>query len=269
MYAYILITAPNGLKESPEESEEHLKSCTMKTKYKNKLLMYKSVLTIINDYQSSWSVLPAFEGVKNALEEKVAQLEAHRTDQTVVAKGAGKIKRERREELGALFMTAIKALKAYASVTENTELFMKMQFAPSRLLYGSTAEMLTLTSFTMDKVEEHQSALEDYGITEELFNTLVDAQGELDKAMGNPRVRIVERKHLTGEIHHLVAEIDKLIQRQLDMLVGVLESTDRAFHSRYFNARKIVHYKATKSSSDEASPKAPEEPDEGESGSAA
>lgn len=231
--------------------------------------MYKAVRKVIDDHTESWSVLPAFQRTRDVFMEKLTQLERLGFQQSFITQGSGATKRSKRKEVAERAKKVQRALRALASVTYNTELYKQVKFGASRFYHGSNYETMQWLNLLIGKAEEYREELKDFGLSDEKFNALLEARDELETVNGMPRDLVIDRKTVTMDIDRTVAEIDALLRDQLDSYVVILKGIDLDFHNKYFNARVVVHLKATKSGSDEASKDAPEEPDDGNPGNAA
>ena len=231
--------------------------------------MYRSVRKIIDEFEESWSVLPAFQGARDAFVEKVARLETLSFTQNFVAKGSGATKLLLRKDVARLTIDTVRAIKVYAVTSLNKNLLIQVKFGKSRLYYSSSFETLQLVDLVILKAQEHIEALEDYGVTPDTLDRLIEARDAYKAAVNIPRDAVVERKFATAEISLLVSQIDGLLSNQLDLLVSNLQLTEHEFHVKYYGARVIVNLKATQSGADKGSPEKPEEPDDGHTDSAA
>ncbi len=223
----------------------------MKKSQSNKIAMYRSVASVLDNFQSSWLVLPAFQGLRDEFQEKLSLLIEMDNDQRTIAKDAGSEKKDRKLRLAQKAKDVQSALIAYAVSTENTILLRKVKFAPSRFKYGSAMESRAMVDLIIEKAEAHLSGLADYGIDATDVADLINKRDEVVDGVTAPRNKIVSRKAITRTIRITIERMDVLLQDQLDRLVSTLESTETRFHMEYFDSRIIVDHVSGRSASGE------------------
>ena len=216
--------------------------------------MYQSVQKVLDNFQSSWTVLPAFQGLRDEFLEKFELLKELDYDQRFVAKNSGSIKRDHRRKLAKKAKLVQNALLAYAAGTKNLELTHMIKFAPSRLQYGSSIEVRAMVDLVISKAEEHLSGLEDYGVTQTVLTDLIATRDEVDTEATSPRDKIVSRKAITRTIKITINRLDELLRDQMDRLVATLEPSEPQFHMRYFDARIVVDLPGSRSGSKGSDP---------------
>ncbi|MDX2361256.1 MAG: hypothetical protein QNK23_10645 [Crocinitomicaceae bacterium] len=235
----------------------------MKKRDMNKLSMYRSVLTVIDNYLTSWSVLPAFQIAQLLFKENVTQIESYAQEQRFITLNSGTMKRSKRKSVMELTIPVLSAIRAYADSEGNEALYLEMKFAPSRLRYGNIHETMQLLNLVIEKAEEFLTDLADFGISQGTIDALAEERDSLQDINFMPRNKIVDRKFVTKQIEVLMAQSDALLVERLDHLVRVLKSDELEFSTKYFDARIIVDLKTPKSNSDDHSPDIPDQPDDG------
>lgn len=202
--------------------------------------MYESVLTVLDDFQSSWSVLPVFQGIRDDFQEKIAQLHSLDYQQRFITGQSSKLKKQIRQRAAEEALKMRGSLLAYAASAEVSVLYNAVSFAPSRLRYGSVMETTAFISLLIEKATEHLAALAPYGVDQNVLDNLIAARDAILEVSTEPRDRIVNRKSITRTIKTTVERMDKILHSQMDQLVVSLMDAAPEFYMAYFDARIVV-----------------------------
>ena len=99
-------------------------------------------------------------------------------------------------------------------------------------------------------VEANPAGLADYGVTPELIDNVAIPLARFNQAIGRPRSIINARKRANESIPLYIAKSDEQLGH-MDRLAPLLEASYPDFVAAYRDCRKVVHFAATRSLSEE------------------
>jgi len=99
-------------------------------------------------------------------------------------------------------------------------------------------------------VEANPAGLADYGVTPELIDNVAIPLARFNQAIGRPRSIINARKRANESIPLYIAKSDEQLGH-MDRLALLLEASYPDFVAAYRDCRKVVHFAATRSLSEE------------------
>lgn len=202
--------------------------------------MYESVNTVLNDFQTSWSVLPVFQGIRDEFQGKIAQLHELDFQQRFITGQSAKVKMEKRKRAAEEALKMRGSLLAYATGAEVSVLYNAVSFAPSRLRYGSAIETTAYITLLIEKTTEYLSELAPYGVDQSVLDNLIATRDAILEISSEPRDRIVNRKGITRTIKATIERVDKVLIAQMDQIVISLMDAAPEFYMAYFDARITV-----------------------------
>jgi hypothetical protein len=229
----------------------------MKKTSKNKLAMYKSVRTVLDQYSSTWNQLGAMPPLVASFEAKVAQFEQLAYTQAFATQGASDEKRQALSEAIQQAVVMASALKAYAIVSNNPSLLALVRITRSEFRRGGILGTFQRIDLVLEKATEHLNDLGIYGVDQSSIDALQEVRNSLSVYSDKPRNAQIQRRVITLELYALQREIDWMLRDQIDALMSVLRTNAPGFYNAYTSARMIVetHHATGKM--------APPEPDDG------
>lgn len=223
----------------------------MKQREKNKLNMYKAVQAICMTQQADWNDMPAFVNAFNQFTAQLQELEQAAYNQLVATPGVTANKDHLLETTIEKAHIVANALRAFAAISENVLLEGQLDFSKTDFKRGGRQHVLQLTDIVLLRANDHLAALADYHIDQQDLDELAALRQQLGSVIGSPREAIIDRRHETIAIEHLIEELDDLLHDQLDRLIEILRPDHPAFYERFKTARVIVDYKGKKNDTGE------------------
>jgi len=212
----------------------------MKNSQENKLSMYETVMELLDANGSLVSTLPALVNAKSALVNKTLEIRAMNTVQQKSTKGKTQDKAARKLLLADTSYGVAAAVQAYASETENNDLYNLVNFTRSALRETEDEELPQVCQLIHDEANNVVGNLGDYGVdATDLSNLqdLITAWGTQSQA---PRMAISERKAATETLPSLFKAADAILKKRMDKLMEKFRANERKFYDTYHVARIIV-----------------------------
>ena len=228
----------------------------MDTKSSNKVKMYRAVQMVCASNEAVWNTIPAFVTAYDRFTLKISEI-----DQLIISQDSGiigvkKLKDKERTETADLAYKIALSLQAFANETGDTLLLEQLHFSRSDLSYKASKDAFLLMNRVKDTAVQYAQELADYGILQSQIDDLVMHVEQLKTIFGSTRDAIIDRGKNTKLIQENIREIDGILKKTLDKLVGVIASDYHDFALAYELARDVVdqHGKKHKSGNGDDSP---------------
>lgn len=218
----------------------------MKKSTGNKLNMYGSVLSVLNDNQAIWQTIPAFAGAKTSFETKVNQLRMQLTEQLGAVTGISAEKKLRTEDLRSRMLVVQHALFLLGRASGNVQLQERNHASKTILAEMTLNEFAAHCAALKNDLDSYATQLAAYGITQQSIDELIPLLQGIDELNNSTRKAIIKRKGITQAIKDLEHELDELLRVELDRLILVFRQTDPAFYHAYESARITIDYGSSK-----------------------
>lgn len=213
----------------------------MKTKIKNRIDMYESVLSVLRNNQAIWESTSMIVSRVDRLEEGLIGLHAKSALQSSVTLGVAQMRNARWNDLAKKIISIQDALWIYGNGTNNYDLVARHKFAPSvTFKLSANARAIRIDIVTSD-LENYGSFLADYGVTTEMIQQFHDSVAVYRDMTITPRSAIVERKTVRLEIESKSIELNNLLRNDLDRMIRRFSASHPSFVVTYFNARQVVN----------------------------
>lgn len=223
----------------------------MKKRTTNKLVMFQSVRTVLNDYQSEWQGLPVFVQVVSELDSKTTSLRSLLTQQMSLTTGVTESKNQRilllREEL--LLMQ--RALYLLGKATNNVLLKARNKQTKTELFSLNIAQLTVRCNEMKIDLENEGANLAAYGIQPTAVTAILDEINQLNEVQNSSRIAVLKRKSVTTEILETERSLSSLLKDELDTLVLVFKRSNAAFYQAYMNARSVPQIGKSPDANDE------------------
>lgn len=216
--------------------------------------MYDSVREIIRQHETVWSGVPKFVSAVNQFESELDALKSKAVIHNSITLGVSKNKAELFLDLSERILMLQNALWVYAIATNNFELAARHKTTISEIRnLGSSRRLLHIEQIEND-LSAHESALAEFGISNENVSEFVLAVNNYRLASNQPRMAVIERKLLTQSLIEHSGNIDKTLRFTLDKLMFLFKNSAPDFVNLYKNARKVIHYGGRSNSSSKLPP---------------
>nr|WP_294858589.1 hypothetical protein [uncultured Fluviicola sp.] len=214
----------------------------MKKTTGNKLNMYGSVLSVLNDNQLIWQAVPAFADAKTSFETQLNRLRVRVTEQLGAVTGISAEKKLRTEDLRSRMLIVQHALFLLGRASGNVQLQERNHATKTSLAETTLNEFAAHCSALKADLDTYGPQLAAYGITQQAIDELIPLLQGIDELNNSVRKAVIKRKGITQAIKELEHELDELLRVELDRLVLVLKQTNPEFYHAYESARITIDY---------------------------
>jgi hypothetical protein len=174
---------------------------------------------------------------------KLINLKSTAMQQEMLVKGVSKMKAEYKSKLVNEAWHLRYAILLHAEVNNLSAVKESLHY--SRTDLRACTEMLLFIRATKikDLAYEYATEIEQFGISEDMILAFAVTLENYDHAMTSVRNGIVSRKTVTSSIELRIAEIDRLLNSKIDIMVKLLAIEHESFAQEYINARIIIDAK--------------------------
>src|SRR3990172_6983440 len=209
----------------------------------NQLNMFRTVIKHATGTAATLAItntIPAFAAGIGALSVKVSAIQVTSGEQDLAITGVTTGKNELQEALVTVTYSVISHVKAYAVSISNPTLEAQMNLSLTDLrrlnddAIGQDAQTL------LNLVTPLVPALAAYGITPAIMLSWQNAINAYQLVLANPRIAVVHRATLTGELVTLFSEANKILKKTLDPISISFKITNSHYYEDYLKAREII-----------------------------
>lgn len=223
----------------------------MKKSTANKLNMYGSVLSVLNDHQTIWQGIPAFVSAKTAFETKLNLLRVRVTEQLGATTGVAIDKRLRITDLRERMLPVQHALFLLGRATGDVLLRERNNLTKTDLDELRLNQLAARCAELKQDMDTYGTQLSAYGVTTQALDELIPLLETVSDVNNSTRQAIIKRKGITKSIKDLEHELNELLQVELDRLILVFKQSHPAFVEAYNSARITIDYGNKSSRGDE------------------
>jgi len=214
----------------------------MRKTQENKLSMYIAVQKVCADNNSVWNGLVACSNAISAFENKISDIVKSRQKQESNNKGIAEDKAEKRNKMVEKAMFVKGAIQAYATATQNNELYENVNYSVTKIKRGADTIARDKALIIFNKATAIATNLADYGINTTVLSELETSINNFTAIMPNPRTAKSAVKAATLEITELFEQTDLILKKQLDKLMIQFKDVNEYFYNTYQNAREIIDF---------------------------
>lgn len=203
-----------------------------------KVNMFVNVSLVLVANQSIVDSVAAMKNLTTLFNDGLKTIETLMRSLLLDSTGIAKDKRSAKEDLATKLAAICGAMKAYASSRKNITLRTKADLSYSDLLRKRDTELQETAEALLALANANATALQDYLVTPADLTALTDAI-KLFKE-DNPKVRLnkVNTKTDRASLEEEVYKVNELLRTQMDNIVLMLSTSQRAFAELYDNARR-------------------------------
>lgn len=214
----------------------------MKKSTANKLNMYGSVLSVLNDHQTNWQGIPAFVSAKAAFETKLDLLRVRAAEQLGATTGVAIDKRLRITDLRERMLLVQHALFLLGRASGDVLLRERNNLTKTDLDELRLNQLAARCAELKQDMDTYGTQLSAYGVTTQVLDELIPLLETVSEVNNSTRKAIIKRKGITKSIRDLEHELNELLRVELDRLILVFKQTHPAFVEAYNNARITIEY---------------------------
>lgn len=217
----------------------------------NKLNMYGSVLSVLNDQQTIWQGIPAFVSAKAAFETKLNLLRVRVTEQLGATTGVAIDKRLRITDLRERMLLVQYALFLLGRATNDVLLRERNSLTKTDLDGLRLGQLAARCAELKQDIDTYGTQLAQYGVTTQALDELIPLLETVSDVDNSTRQAIIKRKGITKSIKDLEHELNELLRVEFDRLILVFKQSHPAFFEAYNSARITIDYGNKSSRGDE------------------
>ncbi len=214
----------------------------MNKRLKNKLTMYKAVLSYLEQEEAIWQQNALFalvvQELKNLIEQIEATLQLTNTDNSGVVQKKTNIQIDLIDAAFILMGT----LQVMAVRTNNTILQGKTNLTKSDFQRMPDEQLTIVCKNLIDLLKKNLDALAEYGVVASDITDLETKLNNYQTSLPTHRMTVSERKAANLKLQGLTAKVDILLKKQLDLMAARFKKSHPDFYAVYLNDRKVVDY---------------------------
>lgn len=195
--------------------------------------MLQAVEDVCLQYRHVWNQLPAFREAFGCYQKQLQSLTALATSQRRHTGGAAQDKVRAREELCVVAYEIAAAVRASALVAGDGKAAGKLGFSLTQLRIGKDQLCLERCRQILEVVQNAQTTLEGYGVTQRRIAELASLLDAFNSAAEQTRKLRSANKSLTSQLPNAFNAIDQTLYNLLDNLVPQFRTTAPRFYNQY------------------------------------
>ncbi|HLG34762.1 MAG TPA: carboxypeptidase-like regulatory domain-containing protein [Bacteroidia bacterium] len=206
----------------------------------NQLNMFRAVSKHAANNQLITDTIVAFKNGITALNVKITAIQTTSGEQDLAISGVTTNKNQLQETLCQSTFSVISPVKAYAVSINDTTLEAQMNLSVSELREINDDQIGQKAQTLLNIVNLLIAALADYGITPAIILSWQQDITNYLNALANPRMAVVHRATLTGELVTLFSEANAILKKTLDPISISFKAANPHYLSDYQKARVII-----------------------------
>ena len=211
----------------------------MNDRLENKLTMYRSVETLLDNNAAKTGTIPALSTSITNFKNVLTEIDNAEQERISATPGKTATKTEAENILISEAVTVAAAIKAMGSVTGNQEAIDTGDVTKSKLVSARDTELTALTQRIYDYANTNAMALLGYGITAGMLSSLQARIIDFDAALGTREESVSIRVAAGQELETFFGQADDILTNQVDKMMEVFRESDTQFYNEYKNARVI------------------------------
>ena len=204
--------------------------------------MYKTVESYLEANGQSWSGIPAFGTSYTKFTDKLSQLKSQLLEEQTKLKATMQEKAEALEKCSIAASEIASILYAYASTINDYELVEQAKITKWSIRRNSKLKSLQNVDRAIQLATAHLSEAEDFGLTQEKIDLLMEHRDDLEAVLFVPRQLVLARKLQNISLKNSFKEVDRILKNQLDKLAHSLKSDAPQFYLGYVSARNVIEH---------------------------
>jgi len=225
----------------------------MKTKQKNKLNMYNTVLGVMNDHKEIWTKVYQLKNVFEKFAENTINLTALKTEQEKDLQPLVSVMFEKRESLILLCTPVVNIILAYSHDNKEKKLLNKMNVSKDKLAKSKDSDLIEECKTTYKAAkklykrsvgeaknsESKEISILEYGLSEKMIVDLKAAVNDFINSRLALHDAIQGKDKMDKHITTVLKKNGKLLKNKMDLLITIFETSKPDFYKSYMEARVI------------------------------
>ena len=212
----------------------------MRTNQKNKLRMTKAVIAKLNANSAELAQVPAIAPALAKLSQCVQSIETKETERGDQSTGKLEVRDEAEDILVEALVQVSSSLTAFASSSNDTELYEKAKIKKSILHRLRDNELLLKAKSMLTLARQYVDQLVPFGTTAELIASFEQAITSFETAASGVDKSFSGRSGARLSVNDAFDEADAILKDQLDNLMESVKKVDLQLYNEYKVAR-VIH----------------------------
>ncbi len=216
----------------------------MDTKLTNRVTMFKTVISYLDDNSSVWNTMAPLQTAFTEFKGEVAAIDTT-AQQQEAPKGATDDKAEARDALEDVLFLACEALGVLAHTRNDNDLLALTDVTRTSLDRMGAEELTNRATSVLAAATTRKTELATLQVTQANLDELAQALQNFNAAKTGPRTAIAERSVQTESLPRRVRAANEILRNKIDRMVSLFKRTNPDFVAGYQSARVIVDRAAT------------------------
>jgi hypothetical protein len=212
---------------------------TMTKNEENRLTMYKSVHSFLQENATATSAIPILTTLGGELGRIITEIEQLHSAHQSVAKGRAAEKEAIEDRMIEQLVATAAGLYVWAVQQSNMNVRDVAKVTPSALKRMRDTELLVRAQTISQYLEQSLSELADYGVTTAMVERLKSTITEYDAALAGTGSSAAKKTTQRGQLGGAFDHMDDLLHNRLDPMMEVFRSTEKNLYNEYMNTRVI------------------------------
>ncbi|MGD0036558.1 MAG: hypothetical protein ABSC53_04610 [Bacteroidota bacterium] len=212
----------------------------MRTNQKNKLRMTKAVIAKLSANSAELAQVPAIAPALAKLSQCVQSIETKETERGDQSTGKLEVRDEAEDILVEALVQVSSSLTAFASSSNDTELYEKAKIKKSVLHRLRDEELLLKAKSILALAQQYAVQLVPFGTTAEIITSFDQAIASFQTAAANVDTSFSGRSGARLSVNEAFDESDIILKDQLDNLMESVKKIDPQLYNEYKIAR-VIH----------------------------
>ena len=205
----------------------------------NQLSMYRSLAEFLAGHSDIISGIEILPTIVAEFFANLAAIERDALTQVRVTAGKTDLKLDAEERLSALMVLIAGVLYAYATRTGNLETLAKTSMSPWHLGRLRDSELGMKARSFLEEAAALSPGIARFGISDAVLQKYRDAIAAFDEALEARNGSLAHRKVTRSDLRALFDATDRLLEDQLDAMIGHFRDSHPSFHETYHALRVV------------------------------
>ena len=211
----------------------------MDTKQTNRVTMFKTVDSYLDDNNSVWSGMEPMQAAVAKFKARIIAIDRAAQVQETPS-GAADDKEAARDALEDVLFLMCEALAVLAHTGNDHDLLALVALRPSTLQRFDDEELSNRAATVLAEANARKTALAALNVSQANLDELTQALERFNSSKANPRTATAARAVQTQSLAGQIRETNGILRNEMDRLVNLFVRTNPDFVAGYKSARVIV-----------------------------
>ena len=209
---------------------------------KTEIAMYQMQRVVVEKLlvnANVWGSIVGANEIMSKLDSNIKQIDLSRQIQELSIKGVSQNKQLLKDELTEVALEVGRKTLVYAKMKGDEVLAEEVGYCRSDYLLARDTVVRDIAAVVVKCAEDVVAELADYGVNEALLAKARLSIERYAEVIAEPRLAQVRRKEATRRIGALLEE-NRLLLKDLDLLMELMRFENAGFYGEYRNTRKVI-----------------------------